>query len=91
VDVGTVAGLCSIGAFILGVGLAILSMRRRDKAERSAILQEAKVFVAEELKEHWRAEHQRDSENRTVRERVGLQEQRVKTLEDRCRERHGGG
>lgn len=90
-DVGTIAGLCSIGAFILGVGLAILSMRRRDKAERAAILQEAKTYVEGELEDHWRAEHQRDSENRTVRERVGLTEQRLKTVEERCHERHGGG
>lgn len=96
------AGLASVGSFILGVVLAVAALRRRDKEELRAIrrhaddagqqaLERAKAFTREELKDHWREEHQRDSENRTVRERTGLLELRITGLEQRCRERHGGG
>lgn len=77
------AGAAAIGSFILGVGIAFAAVRRRDKAELEGVLQQGKAYTDREVREHVDAEHTKDSEGRTIRERIG-------NLEVRCRERHGG-
>lgn len=77
------AGLAAIGSFVLGVGIAYSAVRRRGRAELEGVLQQAKAYADREIREHADAEHTRDSEGRTLRERIG-------NLEVRCRERHGG-
>lgn len=78
------AGLAAVGSFVLGVVVAVASLRRRDKEELQAAKAEALAGVRAEVAEHLSAEHTRDSEGRTLRERIGL-------IEAKCAERHPGG
>lgn len=72
--------LPAAGTFILGVVLAVISLRRRDRTE-------LKACIEQEMDEHLDAEHTRDSEGRTLRERIGLSEAAILNLDRRCDER----
>lgn len=66
--------LIGAGAFILGVITTIGAMRRRDR-------ESMKSCIKEEMEEHVNAEHTKDSEGRTLRERLGIAETNIKSLQ----------
>ena len=72
-EADTVSVLIGVLAFIVSIVVTLVgvSWRLRGVIEKS---------VEEELQKHVDGEHGKDGEGRTIRERVGLVEQSVKTL-----------
>lgn len=72
------------GVFLLAIVTALVGVGWRMRGMEARLEDKVQDGVVEAMKDHWRAEHTRDGEGRTLRERIGL-------LEATCKQRHQTG
>lgn len=73
-----------LGAFLVAIVTALVGVGWRIRGLEARLKEQAEEEAYRSMRKHLEAEHTRDSEGRTLRERIGL-------MEATCKQRHPGG